>query len=106
MSFEKIAEEKIQEAIAGGEFDNLPGKGKPLNLDAYFATPEQMRMAYSILKSAEILPEEMELLRQIECLNQFVSSSQNPTERKLLQQELAEKVTSFELRMEQARKKR
>ena len=43
MSFEKIAEEKIEEAIAAGEFDNLPGQGKPLDLDAYFATPEQMR---------------------------------------------------------------
>ena len=34
MSFEKIAEEKIQEAVAAGEFDDLPGKGKPLDLDA------------------------------------------------------------------------
>jgi len=34
MAFEKIAEEKIQEAIATGEFDDLPGKGKPLDLDA------------------------------------------------------------------------
>jgi len=57
-------------------------------------------MAYSILKSADIVPEEMELLRQIECLNQTVSSSENPTEKKMLQQQLAEKVTSFKLRME------
>jgi len=27
-----------------------PGKGKPLDLGAYFATPEHLRMAYSILK--------------------------------------------------------
>ena len=105
MSFEKIAEEKIQEAIAAGEFDNLPGQGKPLNLDGYFATPERMRMAYSILKSAEILPEEMELLRQIECLNQSVSASENPTEKKKLQQQQAEKITSFKLRMEQNSRK-
>ena len=39
MSFQRNADEKIKEAIARGEFDNLPGKGKPLNLDAYFATP-------------------------------------------------------------------
>jgi len=35
MSFQRNADEKIKEAIARGEFDNLPGKGKPLNLDAY-----------------------------------------------------------------------
>jgi hypothetical protein len=44
---------KIKEAIARGEFDNLPGKDKPLDLDAYFATPEHLRMGYSILKSAD-----------------------------------------------------
>ena len=62
MNFQKTVDEKIEEAIAKGEFDNLPGKGKPLDLDAYFATPERLRMGYSILKSADIIPEEMELL--------------------------------------------
>jgi len=38
MSFHKNADEKINGAIARGEFDNLPGKGKPLDLDAYFTT--------------------------------------------------------------------
>jgi hypothetical protein len=56
MSFHRQADEKIKEAFAKGEFDNLPGKGKPLDLDAYFATPEHLRMGYSILKSADIIP--------------------------------------------------
>ena len=68
MSLQKNVDEEIQNAIARGEFDNLPEKGKPLDLDAYFATPEHLRMGYSILKNAEIIPEEMELLRQIESL--------------------------------------
>jgi hypothetical protein len=38
---------KSREAIATGEFHNLPGKGKPLDLGAYFATPEDLRMGYS-----------------------------------------------------------
>lgn len=75
MSFQKNVEDKIEEAIAKGEFDNLPGKGKPLDLDAYFATPEHLRMGYSILKSANIIPEEMELLRQIEGLKKSLDSS-------------------------------
>ena len=32
MSLEKSVEEKIRQAIADGEFDNLAGAGKPLNL--------------------------------------------------------------------------
>ncbi len=62
MSCHRNADEKIKQAIAKGEFDNLPGKGKPLDLGAYFATPEHLRMGYSILKNAGIIPEEMELL--------------------------------------------
>jgi hypothetical protein len=76
MSFQKNVDQKIEEAIARGEFDNLPGKGKPLDLDAYFATPEHLRMGYSILKSADILPEEMELLKQIEGLKKSLDSNQ------------------------------
>lgn len=31
--FSLIAEDKIQTAIKEGEFDNLPGRGKPLQLE-------------------------------------------------------------------------
>jgi hypothetical protein len=34
MSLQKNVDEKIEEAIARGEFDNIPGKGKPLDLAA------------------------------------------------------------------------
>jgi hypothetical protein len=105
MSFQKNVDEKIKEAIARGEFDNLPGKGKPLDLDTYFATPEHLRMGYSILKSADIIPEEMELLRQIEDLKKSLDSSTTPIERKALRQQLSEKLTNFNMRMERNRKK-
>ncbi len=98
-------DEKIQEAIARGEFDNLPGKGKPLDLGAYFATPEHLRMGYSILKSAEIIPEEMELLRQIENLKKCLESSPTQIEKQALRQQLSAKLTSFNMRMEHNRTK-
>ena len=101
----KNVDEKIKEAIARGEFDNLPGKGEPLNLDAYFATPEHLRMGYSILKSADIIPEEMELLRQIEGLKKSLDSSTTGIENKTLRQRLSEKLTNFNMRMEQNRKR-
>ena len=104
MLSQKNVDEKITEAVAGGEFDNLPGKGKPLDLDAYFATPEHLRMGYSILKSADIIPEEMELLRQIEGLKKSLDSSTTATEKKVLRQQLSEKLTSFNMRMEHNRR--
>ena len=106
MSFHRNADEKIKEAIARGEFDNLPGKGKPLDLDAYFATPERLRMGYSILKSADIIPEEMELLREIECLKKSLDSCTTLTEKKALRQQLSEKLTNVNMRLEHNRKAR
>jgi DnaJ homologue, subfamily C, member 28, conserved domain len=106
MSFQKSVDEKIEEAIAKGEFDNLPGKGKPLDLDAYFATPEHLRMGYSVLKSADIIPEEMELLREIEGLKKSLDSSSTPMEKKALRQQLSEKLTNLNMRMEHNRKAR
>ena len=105
MSFQKSVDEKIKKAIARGEFDNLPGKGKPLNLGAYFATPEHLRMGYSILKSADIIPEEIELLRQIEDLKKSLDSSTTPIEKKALRQQLSEKLTNLNMRTEYNRKK-
>src|SRR5215470_10987812 len=105
MSCHKNADEKIKEAIAKGEFDNLPGIGKPLDLDAYFATPEDLRMGYSILKSAGIVPEEMELLKQIEGLKTSLDSSTTRIEKKAIRQQLSEKLTDFNMRMEQNRKR-
>ncbi len=50
-------EEQIKKAMAEGAFDNLAGKGKPLDLEGYFQTPEHLRMCFSILKSGDFVPE-------------------------------------------------
>jgi aspartate/methionine/tyrosine aminotransferase len=97
---------KSRRRFAKGELDNLPGKGKPLDLDGYFATPEDLRMGYSILKSADIIPEELELLKQIEGLKKSFDSCTSQIEKRAIQKQLCEKITSFNMRMEQYRKKR
>jgi hypothetical protein len=60
-----IAERKIQEAIRNGELDDLPGKGKPLQLDDDSHIPEELRLAYKILKNADCLPPEVEMKKEI-----------------------------------------
>ena len=48
-----LAERKIEEAIERGDFDDLPGAGRPLDLDDLDPMlPEELRMAYRILKNA------------------------------------------------------
>ena len=48
----RIAEDRIRAAQDEGVFDNLPGKGKPLQLDDDSGIPEDMRLAFKILKNA------------------------------------------------------
>jgi hypothetical protein len=61
----RIAEERIVEAQRRGEFDNLPGHGKPLQLEDDSHIPEDLRLAYKVLKNANCLPPELELKKEI-----------------------------------------
>lgn len=60
-----IAEERIIEAQKRGEFENLPGEGKPLVLEDESQIPPDMRMAFKILKNAGCLPEEVAIRKEI-----------------------------------------
>ncbi|HLV82082.1 MAG TPA: DUF1992 domain-containing protein [Chthonomonadaceae bacterium] len=62
----KIAERKIQEAIEEGQFDNLPGKGQPIVFTDDPMTPPHLRLANRILKNAGVLPDWMQLQKDIQ----------------------------------------
>ncbi|HZT43530.1 MAG TPA: DUF1992 domain-containing protein [Chthonomonadaceae bacterium] len=62
----QVAERKIQEAIEEGQFDNLPGKGQPIVFTDDPMTPPHLRLANRILKNAGVLPEWMQLQKEIE----------------------------------------
>src|SRR5262245_38482701 len=62
---EFLAERRIAEAIENGELDALPGAGRPLELDDDTLIPEDLRLAYRILKNAGFVPPEVETLNQI-----------------------------------------
>jgi hypothetical protein len=57
--YEKIVEQRIKEAMEKGEFENLPGKGKPIPLEDESHVPEDLRLAYKLLKNADCLPPEL-----------------------------------------------
>lgn len=62
---DRIAEARIQAAIERGELRDLPGKGKPLQLDDDSAIPEELRAAYRILKNSGFLPPELQLRKEV-----------------------------------------
>ena len=63
--FQKIAERRILEAIREGAFDDLPGAGQPLRLEDDSNVPEDLRVAYKILKNAGYVPKEVALRKEI-----------------------------------------
>lgn len=54
-----IAEQRIREAGERGLFENLPGTGRPLELEDDSHIPEHLRMAYKLLKNAGYVPDEV-----------------------------------------------
>jgi DNA-binding response OmpR family regulator len=105
MVFDKLIENKIREALDKGEFSNLPGRGQPLNLDDYFATPEEMRLAHSILKNANVVPEEVELLREIGAVGEKIESCTDKTERDRLRKQQDELTLKLNLLLEQRKRR-
>src|SRR3954469_10023653 len=71
-SFDLLAERKIEEALARGDFDDLPGAGRPLDLDDDPLVPEDVRMAYRILKNSGFVPPEVDQIREIAELERTV----------------------------------
>ena len=74
LGYQKIVERKIKEAEERGEFDNLPGKGKPMEKDDYDKVPSDLRIAYKILKNSNCLPPELELRKEIRNLEDMLEN--------------------------------
>jgi hypothetical protein len=75
VGFERLAEQKIRKAISEGKFEDLSNAGRPLDLESYFETPADCRLAHSILKNANCLPEEVELLNEIAQLERALAGA-------------------------------
>jgi hypothetical protein len=83
-----------------GEFDNLPGTGKPIDLTRYFETPEEVRVAYSILKNAGMTSREVELLKEIAELKQILPAVLDKKKKQELEKQIQQKQVEFNLMME------
>ena len=105
MSFEKIVESIIQEAIARGEFENLPGQGKPIDLTEYFNAPEEVRVAQAMLKNAGMVPVEIDLLHEIAGLKELKNSAKNDNEKDKIHKLLVEKQLQFNLLLDRRKRK-
>lgn len=106
MNFDKLVESIIKEAMERGDFDDLPGKGKPIDLSAYFDTPEDVRMAYAVLKNAGMTSREVELLKEIAELKQVHAALLDEEKKKEVRKEIEKRQIEFSLMMERQRRQR
>jgi len=95
--FTRVVEERIREAQKNGAFDNLPGQGKPLQLEDQSLVPEDLRMAYHILKNAHVLPPEAEVQKEIHTLQDLLKYVEEEGERKALLKEIEWKFIRLDL---------
>jgi hypothetical protein len=79
--FYRIAERRIVEALENGAFENLEGEGKPLDLDEDLWIPEDLRIAYKILKNAGCTPPELEARKEVINLYSLMNTIDDDKER-------------------------
>jgi DnaJ homolog subfamily C member 28 len=93
-AFDWISEERIRAAMEEGKFDNLPGYGKPLNLDENPFEPEDERLANSLLRSNDFTPPWIEFGKEIDrdletARNRFIAGLSTERERALAEFSIA-----------------
>ncbi len=74
---DKIAEQRITEALERGDLDNLPGSGKPIQLDDDSMVPAELRAAYRILKNAGFVPPQVALRKDIASLQGLIMQTED-----------------------------
>lgn len=97
---EDLVEARIRKAMAEGEFDNLPGKGKPIDLSKYYGVPEHLRIAYQMMKDSGYIPEEVRLKKEMEILKEKIKQCKSDEEKHKLMKELTETSQQFHFHME------
>lgn len=99
--FSRLAEQKIEEAVRKGEFDNSAYAGKPLPVDDLSHIPEDIRMSYRMLKNAGFVPEEVSLRKECVRLHDLINACSSEGEKEKHKKLFNEKSLRLQMLMEQ-----
>jgi len=78
-AFRRLAERRIEEAMEQGKFDNLPGRGEPIELEPMPAE-ENARLTWwclRILKNADFTPHEVRYRKAIDHLRASLEKAES-----------------------------
>ncbi len=73
----RIAERRISQAIEDGSLSFAKWKNKPLPEDNDPQVPDDLKMAYKILKNAGYLPPEIETKKEIQRLEELIAATED-----------------------------
>lgn len=94
-------EAQVREARERGEFDHLPGRGKPLQLDDLDHLPSEQRLAALVMRSMQEVPVAVTLVREIRAFRAAIEDSDADEEKQrllgLLQQKLSDLAAALKL---------
>jgi hypothetical protein len=76
-----IAEQKIVEAMRERDLNSPKWKNKPLPLEDDRFVPDDLKMAYKILKNSGYLPPEIEERKEVKKLEDLISRTEDEHER-------------------------
>lgn len=93
----KIVEKRIKEAQKNGAFDDLPGRGSPLKYEEDRHVPEDLRLAYKILKNADCLPPEIGEKKEIRQMEDLLATIPDEKEKYKLIKKINYKIMKLNM---------
>lgn len=76
-----IAEQRIQKAMEEGDLNSPNWKNKPLPLEDDHMVPEDLKIAYKMLKNSGYLPPELEDRKEIKRVEELIAATEDEHER-------------------------
>ena len=90
-----LSEQRIKKAYEDGDFKELSGFGKPMNLDDDLGVPQELKMAHRILKNAGFSPEEMNVKKEMMQIEDLIRVCEDDLEKEELRRSLNEKMVRY-----------
>lgn len=96
MDFSMImSEQRIKKAYEDGEFKELPGFGKSLNLDDDLGVPQELKMAHRMMKNAGYTTDEMNVKKEMMRIEDLLRVCDDDLEKQELKKSLSENMLKY-----------
>jgi Domain of unknown function (DUF1992) len=91
----ELLEAQVRAARERGEFENLPGHGKPLQLDDLDHLPPGKRLAALVMRGAGEVSVVVTLVREIRACRALIERSQSASERERTRVTIRDKIAEL-----------